>query len=239
MELAEASIAEGVTHIVCTPHASDRYQLQPEVNKERVNLLNVRLGGRLTLGLGCDVHLSFENIEDVLRNPSKYTINGLQYMLIEFPDFGISPFISERLFQFRANGLIPIITHPERNHELVANPNRMLEWLQCGCLIQLTAASLTGRFGKQAQAMSHELIKKNWVHFIASDAHNLGGRPPAMSPAYRLLMQRYGAETADRLCIQNPRAAFYGDALPVQSEYSGVNGDAQSRRSFFSRLFKR
>src|ERR1700694_455249 len=134
LALAEASIAEGVTHVVCTPHASDAHRFRPEVNHERLMVLNERLKGRLSLGLGCDFHMTYDNIQDAMQNKSKYTINGGRYLLVEFPEFGISKFMSEILFQFTASGIIPVITHPERNPELLANPSRMLEWLRGGCL---------------------------------------------------------------------------------------------------------
>lgn len=236
LELAEASIAEGVTHIVCTPHANYQYAFRPEANKEQLLLLNERLGGRLTLGLGCDFRLTYDNIEDALRNRAKYTINNGQYLLVEFPQFAIPPFISEHLYQFNASGIVPIITHPERNPVLVAQPNRMIAWVRGGCLIQVTAASITGRFGKRAAAMSDYLIRQNWVHFIASDAHSLSCRPPAMREAYKILRSRYGEDAANRLCIQNPRAAFFNEPLSPQPEPKGLHDEWESGLRFLRRI---
>jgi protein-tyrosine phosphatase len=237
LQLAEASIAEGVTHIVCTPHSNEQYAFQTEINQERLVLLNERLGGRINLGLGCDFHLSYDNIAGALRERYKYTINGKRYLLVEFPNGMIPSLISEWLYQFNAGGVVPIITHPERNPELAAKPERMAEWMRSGCLIQITAASLTGRFGKMAAAVSHSLLKKNWVHFIASDAHSLKGRPPAMGEAYKILASRFGQDTADRLCIHNPRAAFDGAPLPPQPEPIGLYDDEKPRRGFLASLF--
>ena len=237
LALAEASLAEGVTHVVCTPHSSDAYPFRPEVNKERLELLNDRLGGRLTLGLGCDFHLTYDNIEDAFRNKSKYTINGGRYLLVEFPEFGISQFNSKVLFQFSATGIVPVITHPERNPELLAKPYRIVEWLRGGCLVQVTAGSVCGRFGKRAEAMSFDLIKNNWVHLIASDAHSMDWRPPAMGPANQILRDQFGEETADRLCITNPRAMFFDQPLPNNPEPTGVYYEGSPRRGLFSRIF--
>lgn len=237
LEMAEASIGEGVTHIVCTPHANDHYVFQPQVNRERLEILNEHIGGRLTLGLGSDFHLSSENIEDLNRNRAKYTINSKQFLLVEFPDFVIPRAMTEALYRLVALGVVPIITHPERNPTLLASPDCMAEWLRCGCLVQITAGSLTGRFGKKAEWMSHLLLKKNWVHFIASDAHSMAGRPPAMATAYNVLKIRYGQDTADRLCVHNPRAAFFGEKIPVQPEPIGiVGGFYPSKRRFLSRI---
>lgn len=235
LALAEASIAEGVTHIVCTPHANNHYAFQPELNREKLEILNERLSGRVTLGLGCDFHLSFDNIESAFQNRTRYTINGKKYLLVEFPEMGIVHQISDTFCRFLALGIIPIITHPERNPVLAKDPGRMVDWLRAGCLVQITAASLTGRFGKAAEAMSHELIKKNWVHFIASDAHSIAGRPPCMRQAYDLLKSRYGQTTADRLCVHNPRAAFMGEYLPPQPEPIGIHEELKPPRQGFLR----
>lgn len=237
LAMAEASIAEGVTHVVCTPHANDAFSFQPELAREKMAALSDRLEGRLTLGLGCDFHLSYQNIEDLYRDRTKYTINGNHFLLVEFPDYVIPATMSDVFYRMAGFGIVPILTHPERNPTLVANPDRMVDWLRSGCLVQITSASLLGRFGKAAQAMSHRLLKQGRVHFIASDAHSISDRPPAMAPAYEIVKNRYGQETADRLCLHNPRAAFFGERLPPQPELLGVEYKTTPRkRSFFSFL---
>ena len=134
--------------------------------------------------------------------------------------------LAETLYEFVASGVIPVVTHPERNATLQAKPEMMAEWLRVGCVVQVTAGSLLGRFGPRAEAMSHQLLKRNWVHFLASDAHNLTSRPPNLGDGHQILVRDYGRETADRLCIENPRAAFYGKALPPQPEPTGTRRGA-------------
>jgi protein-tyrosine phosphatase len=80
VELAEASIAEGVTHIVCTPHANDTYTFDRELSRQRIEEINDIVGGRLSLGLGCDFHLSPKNIEDLYRDSSKYTASSIFWL---------------------------------------------------------------------------------------------------------------------------------------------------------------
>ena len=238
LALAEASIAEGVTHIVCTPHSNDKYKFQPEVNHERMEMLNERLGGRITLGLGCDFHLSYDNINNLYKDRARFTINGKQYLLVEFPDFGIAANMAETFYEMTASGIVPIITHPERNPTLMQDPRRIAEWIRLGCLVQVTAASLVGRFGQRSQAMSNDLLKKNWVHIIASDAHSVERRAPAMSRAYEVLQGQYGQQAANRLCIENPRAIFFGEQMQEQPEPLGVYDTFKPvKRGFFSRLF--
>jgi protein-tyrosine phosphatase len=238
LELAEASAAEGVTHIVATPHASARYPYNFEVNRERLAILSDQLAGRLTLGLGCDFHLSYENLIEIENDPRKFTVNGTEYLLVEFPDFLNVATSNETLFRLMSLGLIPIITHPERNPTLLENPEPLKEWCQNGCLIQVTAASIAGRFGRRCDEFSRLLLRGNYVHIVASDAHNLTGRAPLMRAAFDSLKKDFGQETADRLCIQNPRAVFFGEKMPPQPEVSGpLYGRKPARQNLFRRLF--
>jgi protein-tyrosine phosphatase len=236
IQMAEASIAEGVTHIVCTPHSNYRYLFQPKVIQEQLAILNEHLRGRITLGYGCDFHLSLENIEDALRNKTKYSVNGLRYLLVEFPEFGISRSVSDQLYEFKVNGITPIITHPERNSELSSKPEIMVEWLRWGCLVQITAASLLGHFGKNTAVVCDSLLKKNWVHIVASDAHNLEHRPPLMREAFENLKSHYGQATAERLCIHNPRAVFFGEDLPPQPKRFDPDENTKTQSGFFRRF---
>ncbi len=235
--MAEMSIANGVTHIVCTPHSSEQFVFDPQQNRERLAMIQERVGDRLTLGLGCDFHLMYDNIEDATAHPAKYSINGGSYLLVEFPNHAISQNMTEIFFRLGLAGLTSIITHPERNPVLVRNPERLGEWIRAGCFVQITAASLTGRFGKAALQMSHNLLRQNWVHFIATDAHDLSSRPPKLREAYDLVAEKYGAETAERLCVSNPRAAFFGEPMPLQPEPEGVYLESRKSSGFFGKIF--
>jgi protein-tyrosine phosphatase len=228
IDMAAMALADGITHVVCTPHANERFPFRPELNRARLNALEEALLakgiGPLVLGLGCDFHLMYENVEDALHAPTRYTINGRNYLLVEFPEYSISPNTSETLYDLRLSGMTPIITHPERNPILLKQPERMAEWLSTGALIE-----------------------RNWVHFIATDAHNLASRPPQMRTAYNTIAAKYGEETAQRLCVDNPRCAFEGLPLPAQPELLDLSKEVDPLRSesarkagktgFFGRLF--
>ncbi|MBW4043817.1 tyrosine-protein phosphatase [Acidipila rosea] len=237
--MLDAAADDGITHIVCTPHSNDRYQFDPEVNQQKLDILRQASGDRVTLGLGCDFHLSYDNIQDALKNPTRYTINQKNYLLVEFADLMIPPTTTETFYELSLAGMRPIITHPERNPLLQRKPERLIDWLRGGALIQVTAASLNGRFGKVAQSMAQTLLAQNWVHFIATDAHNLTSRPPIMSEAYQWIEKRHGRETAERLCVSNPRAVFYGEAWPLQPEPEGVNVplEVPKPKGLLARLF--
>jgi protein-tyrosine phosphatase len=246
LAMVEMAVADGITHVVCTPHANHRYFFEPEHNAalfaELQDAMTQRFGDVLTLGLGCDFHLMFDNIEDAQRHPTRYTINGHNYLLVEFPDSAISPNTAQTFYQLSLSGMIPIITHPERNPILSRQPERMFEWLQAGALIQVTASSLTGRFGQTAEQSAIWLLDHQWVHFIATDAHNTQSRPPLLRIAYDFLAEHYDPATAERLCVTNPRAAFYGEPLDAQPEPAAPKSTERRsgpRPGFFGRFFNR
>jgi protein-tyrosine phosphatase len=220
--MAEVAIAEGVTYIACTPHSSDSYPYRLDINLERMIEIQARLEGRIELGLACDFHLNADNIQDAIRNPLKYSIGGKGYLLVEFPEMAIPPQLGDALNRLKAAGYTNIITHPERNPVIVKHPQMLADWIRAGCLVQVTASSLYGRFGNSAEAFANELLDRNWIHFLATDAHNLDWRPPHLKKGYEYAANRAGEETARRLCILNPLAAINGAKMPRQPEAIGV-----------------
>ncbi|MBL8219819.1 MAG: hypothetical protein JNL62_11350 [Bryobacterales bacterium] len=208
----------GTTDIVATPHADLEYTFQPELIRQRVDELTAATGGHPRIHEGCDFHLTFDNIQDAIANPTKYTINHKNYLLVEFSDLLIFQNMAEIFERMRGAGILPVITHPERNPLLQQRLPALERWVEEGSYIQVTAQSLFGRFGKTARAFSMELLKRNLVHFLASDAHDTQHRPPVLKDAYAWTAGEYGEALARRLCVDNPRAAIEGVPLPAPGE---------------------
>ena len=231
LQMAEMAIAEGITHIVGTPHASDEHRFNPDLVRQRRDELHARVGDRLTLATGCDFHMSFENLQDVRKDPRKYTINQKQYLLVEFADFAIPPSLDGALHQLQLAGLSPIVTHPERNALLRSQPERLYRWLNQGCYAQITAQSLLGKFGESAQQMAEEWLDANAVHFVASDAHDITTRPLRLKETFDLVATTRGEDVARALLIDNPLAAFEGRPLPWVPELpEGAGMDEEAVR---------
>jgi protein-tyrosine phosphatase len=239
--MARLAAADGITHVVCTPHASSRYAFTPALIAERLSTLRSALAREsipLTLATGCDFHLSYDNIKDAIAHPRKYSLNSAGYLLIELPDHGLSTSLEEIFYQLRLAGLMLILTHPERNPTLQNDLPRLAEWMRGGVLVQVTGDSVTGRMGKTAQRVAHELLAKRWVHFIATDAHNLSSRPPRLSEARDVVAKKYGEAYAQSLVTTNPHAVFTGQTFEPAEEPLGLYEEFKEK-SWFSRLLKR
>ena len=238
--MAKASAADGVTHIVCTPHANGNYAYLPEENAGKIAELQERLdadGVPLKLGIGCDFHLSYDNILEARENPKKFSINGRGYLMVEIPDYGIPVGLSETFYELQLAGLTPVLTHPERNPTLQQNLGRLAEWMRGGVLVQVTGDSVTGNMGKTAKRVAHELLAKRWVHFLATDAHNLSSRPPRLSEARDLVAKKYGQGYADSLTTINPMAAFKGVSFEPDEPIDLY--EELEPKNWFQRLFDR
>jgi len=136
--------------------------------------------------------------------------DGGQFLSIEFPFQGV-PYRAENiLFQLMTRGIIPIISHPERNLEIVERPKRYYEMIRMGCLGQVTAMSLTGKLGHGVRKFVEKLMKKRLVHFIASDAHSIDERPPVLSEALRAAEKIVGREEALKMVSDYPQAILEG-----------------------------
>ena len=222
LAMARESASNGVTHIVCTPHASEEYPYHAPLIEEHYAELRKLLQGQMELSLACDFHMNAENIAEAAANPLRYSIDGKGYLLIEFSFNAIPPQMNDAMFLLQSTGYRLIVTHPERYPAVLERPEMLAEWLRMGCMVQVTSGSLYGRFGRMAEAFSNELLQRNWVHFIASDAHNMTGRPPHLKKGYDYVAKHAGEETARRLCESNPRAAVDGAEWPAQPEPVGL-----------------
>jgi len=127
-------------------------------------------------------------------------------------------------------GMRPIITHPERNPIIRATPQKLEKWLERGCYAQVTALSLVGRFGASAKHAAERWLEEDRIHFVASDAHNLSGRPLRLRQAFDVVVERKGEEVARALFQANPLAAVEGRPLPYVPEPAGSGHQPAGRR---------
>jgi len=216
LRMIQMAARAGTADIIATPHANEQFRFDEAAAECEVAALRQASSGTIRIHLGCELHLTPENVADALQFPRRYTLARGSYLLIEFSNFQIPKSTGEILSRLMHAGTRPILAHPERNPILAARPEMLAELVAHGSLVQVTASSLTGRFGHTAETCASELIRRGMVHFLASDAHDTQHRPPLLDEARELLEHHYGSEFANRLLVQNPRAVIEGDPVELK-----------------------
>ena len=212
--MCRMAVKDGIEHIVATPHANDRYFYDREYLSGLLQNLQKRIGETPKLNLGCDFHLSYENLQSAMATPERYCIGNTRYLLVEFSNFSIPAQMDAWLTQMHERGITPIITHPERNPILQQAAERVLQWVELGCAVQVTASAITGAWGVRSRQSAEWLLKEKAVHFLATDAHDTERRPPVLSNARSIIAKQFGEEVAQALVAGNPGAVLKDQPLP-------------------------
>ena len=217
--MCKLAAEDGITHLVATPHFNYQFTFDSERNQNKSAELQAAIGEVPKLLLGCDFHISYDNVQRLTSDDARqFTINQTQYLLIELDDHFVPQQFDQILYNLQVAEVIPILTHPERNPVFRRKPDLVSKWVARGCLVQVTAQSYLGGFGEQPQRLAERWLKQNLIHFFASDAHDEHHRPPLLSSCYRRVTEEHGEEVAARLLVKNPEAVINGQALPPAPE---------------------
>lgn len=188
IQMCRIAVDDGIKTIVLTPHIHKGvYWFKNTEISEKANQLKKHLKEHdipLDITTGADVHLGPETMP--LIKKGIYSINpGKKYVLVEFPDENIPQKIEDNIFNLLIQGITPILTHPERNHEIQRNPQKLFELVSRGLYTQVTSSSITGGFGIKARKTVEILVRHRLAHIIASDAHSPNWRPPVLGEAVK------------------------------------------------------
>lgn len=228
LALARALVEDGMRHVVCTPHV---FPGRFENRRSTIELEFQRFAAQLKAA-GIDLSLSWAG--EVRLTPEVLPLLDLdelpflgasateRTLLLEMPD-GQIPVGAERFVKLLIErGIKPVIVHPERNRGVIDEPDRMEDFVDMGCYLQLTAGSLTGHFGSRVEKTARLLLDQGWVHAVASDSHNLSGRKPRMSEAGAWLSKHYGPPAAHQLLISGPARLCHMSLLRLAADGAGV-----------------
>ena len=210
LQLAQIAVNDGITHMVCTPHIHPgRYEntiktIEQALVELQQGLIEQQIN--LTINAAAEVRFGMELMVAVKQQsiPFLGEWQGRPVLLLEFPH-GEIPFGAERLTAWLLQqGIKPMIAHPERNKGLLRAPEKLKPFLEQGCLLQVTAGAVAGRFGEAVQELAYTLLKEGLVTILASDAHNIEHRPPILSQGRDAAAAIIGEAAAQRLVIDNP-----------------------------------
>jgi len=216
IKMAQIAEENGISKIVATPHYIEEgnYPSKYEINKkvEKLNAILTENDIGVEILPGNEVYIT-HNLPYLLTNEIINTINGTQYLLMEFPMFEIPGYAEEVIYELKLMGITPIIAHPERYRGVIEDPSILLKYIDMGALCQANSGSITGKFGKNVKTTVMKLIDHNMIHFVGSDGHSPRGRAPKLLKAYNIVQKDYGSGKAEILFKENPEKIIKGEIL--------------------------
>jgi protein-tyrosine phosphatase len=217
VRLARELVADGVTHVVATPHQLGRFAPFCSGGRIRQAVQNLQMeldsqGIPLQVAPGAEIRID-PRAPEMIESGELLTLGDQRhYVLIELPlETWVDP--SPLVARLKDIGIATVLAHPERYEVLAARPQAVAPWLHEGALLQVNAASITGQNGPVAERLAWTWLAFGWVSLVATDAHGAHGRYPGMSAAIDRLAARMGHALARRLCLENPDAVLAGRAL--------------------------
>ncbi|WP_334050119.1 tyrosine-protein phosphatase [Alteromonas gracilis] len=208
--LAKVAYESGITHVVCTPHIHDGYFNNDIEIIESTHVIFKsaleREGIPLKSHFAAEVRINPNIVAMVQKDrvPFLGYLDGQPVLLLELPHSHIPPGTEQLIAWLKKQGIVPMIAHPERNRDILANYSKA-NWLRGkGVLFQLTAGAITGTFGQRVQDCVFKLLNDGFADIIATDAHNMSKRPPELAGAYQLVKDEFGEASAADLCTNNP-----------------------------------
>jgi len=198
LEMARIASQDGIQIAVTTPHWIQGTKWEPSPNEinEKVEVLNKKLKENeipLTILPGMEVGIS-ENLRKLVSSGEVLTLGKSNYLLVEIPYVSLPYGIEEIIFNLKVVGIYPILAHPERNQELQKNPKRILELVNAGAFIQVTAGSFCGLFGERAKQCVMQFARFGVLHAVASDAHSVKERAPILTGGLKVMEELVGRE---------------------------------------------
>ncbi|MBA2383503.1 MAG: protein tyrosine phosphatase, partial [Actinobacteria bacterium] len=161
LAIARAAVEDGVAELAATPHVRADYPTSAATMLELVARLRARIASEgVPLLIHTGGEISLDSLDRLTRDELRsFGLGGSRYLLLEFPYAGWPLDAHERLFRLQLDGFVPVIAHPERSVEVKAAPERVAPFVELGALVQVTAASLDGRFGPATQRTAHALVR--------------------------------------------------------------------------------
>ena len=229
--MARVAHEAGIQKAVVTPHMHiGRYENELHSIQAAARTYSAELKRRhipLEISYAAEVRICPELADLVERSAVPYLgeLQGKKIVLLEFPHSHIPPGSDNMVAWLLTHGVRPMIAHPERNKDVMRKLDKIVPFVEMGCMLQVTAGSVVGQFGPAALQRAQELLERGWVHVLASDAHNLHVRRPELEPGRAAAERLIGAEASWALVRDTPcaisesrfSAADFGTQLQTQT----------------------
>ncbi len=223
IRMLESAVSQGITHVLCTPHANDRSDSKAnDLFHQRFNILQsevARLQLPVEIGLGAEIMFGI-SVREVLALPFA-TLNATgKYFLLEFPRQTPFEVILNVVKAAKRWGFIPVIAHHERYTLACRNEQQLRQLRVEGAILSMDAGSLVGQFGSAIQKLSREIIATGHIEILASDAHDDDRQNFCLAAGLDAATVICGHAKARQMVLDAPRRVWNGEAWPQFEEVS-------------------
>jgi protein-tyrosine phosphatase len=240
--IARVAVADGIKVMACTPHfMPGLYDNRSADIRARVADLNQRLareGIDLALVAGSDAHIRPDFVS-ALRNGDILTLNDSRYVLFEPPHMNMPQRFEELLHSIQMAGYVPILTHPERFRWIEQSYAVFQRLARSGVWMQITAGSLTGRFGLRSKYWAEKMLAEGIVSILATDTHDVRSRPPLLREAFEVAERQVGLDEATHLVVTRPACVIENADLEKVPPGLLYGLGKVEREPFWRRIFRR
>ncbi len=217
IEILRKAADAGIGAIVATPHVLEMPSetawqgVRDTFNSLKQMLILEKID--IELILGAELFISPDLPQKIKENRELTINNGNKYVLLELPLQEIPSFTDQTIFELLVNGIIPIISHPERYLEIQRNPRKLFNLEQKGVLTQVNAGSLSGRYGKKAQKTAKTLFAHNLIHMMGSDVHSTPNGSYPLSQGMNIAADIVGIKRAQEMVMSIPKKIMSGEII--------------------------
>jgi protein-tyrosine phosphatase len=203
IEMARLAYQDGIRHIIATPHFSANYFNHKEIVQNKVKELQENLNLEqipITIHPGNEVRLESADFiyEHAREENFCFLGNHSKFILLEQTWKQYCEETIEIVKWFQENGKVIILPHPERHFFFRKNPLLLKQLIDLGCWTQVSVDSMLGKNSDEVKDFSTWLLENNYVHTLATDAHNIH-RKPNLSEGFRLVAALAGKQRAEEI----------------------------------------
>ena len=207
LSMLELARKEGITSFICTPHYGEfgkaarpreyvdsQFEYLKKYSSEQFPEIKLYRGNELFFG---------RDLPRRLADGRASTMNGTDYLLVEFEPEERARDVYDDLSFLKDNGYKPILAHAERIFDLAENLKYVSKLRDNGVLLQINALSLTIERVKPFKKLARYIVEQGMASFLGTDAHGDDYRVPYYKPAVEWLYKKADEAYVDSLVYGN------------------------------------
>lgn len=208
VQMLTQAYADGIRTVIATPHYHHRRGHAPkEVILYKVQEVQEAIREtcpELKIYAGNELHYS-SSLPERIADEEVCTMAGSRYVLVEFAPETEYAEMRNALRKIQTQGVWPIVAHVERYLCLVKKPALAMELADMEVYLQVNADGVLGNYGRKEKSLIKKLFAKDYISFVATDAHDTENRVQKLSGAAAYITKKFGEDVAQRCLFTNPQ----------------------------------